>query len=322
MLLINCSLGQSICRAGVIQVKNRPFMPHDDFHVVILSVCVDYLTLTDPDAALDAVRKNIADNTVSLAFVLDYASRLITAPGHLSARERQQFVKLLKISQEALRKPQKANFSHSIVLIGNNLNEFPSWLYLDNPLAKPLNISLPQLQERRCYFAMAAEGFFNDIDFSIAENESSKKCSRCDTSNKAHAVYCAACGESLMLFHDSPVEPPVKPGNNLEKTDKDAHSPQAQLVCLSQPEFVFPVKNCQIVGRRGDVDITPLEKSIYISGEHARFSFCEGRWFLEHLSRTNSTYVNGIKLQPSIIQQLHDEDKITLANTTFLFREV
>ena len=52
MLLINCSLGQSICRTGVIQVKNRTFMPRDDFHVAILFVCVDYLTLTSEERAI------------------------------------------------------------------------------------------------------------------------------------------------------------------------------------------------------------------------------------------------------------------------------
>jgi len=52
----NCSLDQSICRTGVIQVKNRTFMPHDDFHVVILSICVDYLTLTLQSANCGAVQ--------------------------------------------------------------------------------------------------------------------------------------------------------------------------------------------------------------------------------------------------------------------------
>lgn len=127
--------------------------------------------LRDPDAALDAVRRVIATNTVPLAFILDYASRLLTAPEHLPLRERQQFVKLLKISREASRKPRGANFGHAVVLIGNKLNEFPAWLYLDNPLAKPLPINLPQPEERRSYFMMAAEGFFNDADFSGAERE-------------------------------------------------------------------------------------------------------------------------------------------------------
>jgi len=122
--------------------------------------------LIDPDAVLDAVRRVIAGNTVSIAFVLDYASRLITEPAHLSTKERQQFVKLLKISQEALRKPRGANFGHAIVLIGNNLNEFPGWLYLENPLAKPVNISLPQQVERQCHFMLAAEGFFSNKAFS------------------------------------------------------------------------------------------------------------------------------------------------------------
>lgn len=129
----------------------------------------DLKHLRDLDVALDAVRRVIANNDVLLAFVLDYAPRLIAAPDHLSSRERQQFVKLLKASRDASRKVLGSTFGHAIVLIGNKLNEFPSWLYLDNPLAKPLQIELPQPEERRGYFIRAAGGFFGADDLPTTE---------------------------------------------------------------------------------------------------------------------------------------------------------
>ncbi|MCW3488703.1 AAA family ATPase [Dethiobacter alkaliphilus] len=127
--------------------------------------------LLDPDDALDAVRRALAANSVLLAFVLDFSSRLIAAPGHLAPRERQQFVKILKASQEASRKIRGSSFSHSMVLVSSNLSELPVWLYLDNPLAKPLHVHLPQEEERRRYFEMAADGFYNAGSFSVEEKE-------------------------------------------------------------------------------------------------------------------------------------------------------
>jgi len=145
--------------------RNKPITPNGerkDF---------DLKHLRDLDAALDAVRRVIAGNTVLLAFVLDYAPRLIAAPEHLASRERQQFVKLLKASREATQRVRGATFGHALVLIGNKLNEFPAWLYLDNPLAKPLQLELPQPDERRCYFMRAAGGFFDADDLSLPEKE-------------------------------------------------------------------------------------------------------------------------------------------------------
>lgn len=127
--------------------------------------------LRDPDDTLDAVRRALTANSVPLAFVLDFASRLIAAPGHLAPRERQQFVKILKASREASRKVRGFALSHSIVLVSGNLSELPAWLYLDNPLAKPLHVHLPQDEERRRYFEMAADGFYHAGSFPIQEKE-------------------------------------------------------------------------------------------------------------------------------------------------------
>ncbi len=115
--------------------------------------------LRDIDSVLDAMRVALAKNPFPLALVLDYASRLITSPAHLAQRERHRFVKILKASQEASRKARGAAGNHVMILVCNRLNDLPAWLYLDNPLAKPLQIPLPQPVERRRYFEMAAVGF-------------------------------------------------------------------------------------------------------------------------------------------------------------------
>lgn len=165
------------------------------------------------------------------------------------------------------------------------------------------------------------------------------ECPRCGALNKANAFFCADCKESLiMISFGDPKKQQVKTdpeqsgGNVAIPTEAAEISPQSshpklslvQLECLSQPEFVFQLQNKKdgsVVGRQGDVDITPLNNSISISRKHARFFYQEGQWLLEHLSQSSHTYVNGIKVPAGCPQVVRDGDKITLANTSFLFRE-
>ncbi|MCW3488702.1 FHA domain-containing protein [Dethiobacter alkaliphilus] len=161
-------------------------------------------------------------------------------------------------------------------------------------------------------------------------SEEAKYCPHCDAPNKGHALYCSECMAGLMTF-DSPLEelaenkePAVDARENKAEVPvilPDMSEPLASLKCISQPEFVFPVRDNSLLGRQGDINVSPLERSIYISREHARFRFREGKWLLDHLSRNSHTYVNGIEVPGGSPQVICDGDKITLGNTSFLFRE-
>ncbi len=161
-------------------------------------------------------------------------------------------------------------------------------------------------------------------------SEETKYCPHCDAPNKAHALYCSECMAGLLTFDNPVAEPPeeakpaVAPGENEAEVPVMPpvnSEPAASLECLSQPEFVFPVRDDSLVGRQGDVNVSPLERSIYIAREHARFLFRDGKWLLDHLSQTSHTYVNGIEVPGGSPQVIRDGDKITLGNTSFLFRE-
>ncbi|MDH7576946.1 MAG: AAA family ATPase [Bacillota bacterium] len=117
--------------------------------------------LQDFDAALDAIRKVMANRDVPAAIVIDFASRLVSAPGHLLQKERLQFVKLLKCTTEASRVNIDGEaYNNVIILICDKLNDLPAWLYLNNPLAKPIQIDRPSDEERRRYFEMTAGAFY------------------------------------------------------------------------------------------------------------------------------------------------------------------
>lgn len=115
--------------------------------------------IRDFDSALNAVHRALGKNNAPLSFIIDHASRLVTAPGHLSPREGQQFVRLLKCAKKASAETMGRNSNHVLVLICDGLTDLPAWLYLCNPLVKTLEINLPAEEERRRYFEIALPGF-------------------------------------------------------------------------------------------------------------------------------------------------------------------
>lgn len=56
----------------------------------------------------------------------------------------------------------------------------------------------------------------------------------------------------------------------------------------------FDLHSGAVVGRRQGSDI--FLNDTYMSGEHARVTLHEGRWWLADLGSTNGTYVNGTRI--------------------------
>jgi hypothetical protein len=170
------------------------------------------------------------------------------------------------------------------------------------------------------------------------------KCPHCDAINKKNAVFCADCHESFMTFGSYPIDGDACQVRDMlgsaqlsnkeqeaELTNKEPISVShgtipsmvtAWLACLNQVEFIFELRSGWVVGRQGDVDMSPLEGSQYISRKHALFCFQEGKWQVEPLSQTSSTYVNGIIVPRGSRQVVRHGDKVTLGNKAFLFQEV
>jgi len=133
---------------------SQPAMPH----------------LRDFDAALDAVRRALFASNEPMAIVIDFASRLFGSTENLAQQERRQFVKLLKCVEEATIKKQGKASNHVLVLISDRLTDLPAWLYLHHPLVKPLQIGLPDQEERRIYFESALDGFYHG---QVSDNDKS-----------------------------------------------------------------------------------------------------------------------------------------------------
>jgi energy-coupling factor transporter ATP-binding protein EcfA2 len=114
----------------------------------------------DFDSALRAIRQALQHSREPLAIVIDHSSRLITSSDHLSPDERRQFTLLLKCMEDAAVKGGGRSMNHVLVLVCDKLQDLPSWLYVKHPMAKTLQVELPDDLERRRYFEMAETGFF------------------------------------------------------------------------------------------------------------------------------------------------------------------
>ena len=158
-----------------------------------------------------------------------------------------------------------------------------------------------------------------------------KKCPNCGATYEVNKMCCDNCKESL--WNVKPIEIMSTSDGDKKLIDEKEQfkendnkvatlrlPPQPRLDCVNQPDFVFEIKDGAIIGRDGDIDISSLYNSDYISGKHAAFHFNNGNWYIEDLKSMNGTLVNQVRLQENQKQIIYEGDKITLANVTFIFR--
>ncbi len=114
-----------------------------------------------PEAAVDAIRAALANSTVPCAFVVEFASRLVANPAQLHAYDdRVLFLKLFRSSQESVRvRVGDGTLNNHLTLVCDKLNDLPSWLYLDNPSTKLIQVELPDAAQRGARFDSLAPGF-------------------------------------------------------------------------------------------------------------------------------------------------------------------
>jgi len=116
--------------------------------------------LADPDQALDAIRRVIANREVPVVINFLSASRLTSYPNQPHPKERIHFLKLAKCIQEASLISLGERFLYNmVVLVCDKLNDLPTWLFLNNPLTKSIQIDRPNDEERRHYMNIYFRAF-------------------------------------------------------------------------------------------------------------------------------------------------------------------
>ena len=115
------------------------------------------------DNVLSFFRYLVANKSKLSAGIINYSSRFSMNPNSLAENERRIFLKLLKAAQEArtIRTPQGKK-NNILIFICDKLNDIPSWLLLDNPLTKGIEILKPNKKERLRFFNVQNQFFYHE----------------------------------------------------------------------------------------------------------------------------------------------------------------
>ena len=115
------------------------------------------------DNVLSFFRYLVANKSKLSAGIINYSSRFSMNPNSLAENERRIFLKLLKAAQEArtIRTPEGKK-NNILIFICDKLNDIPSWLLLDNPLTKGIEILKPDKSERLRFFNVQNQFFYHE----------------------------------------------------------------------------------------------------------------------------------------------------------------
>jgi MoxR-like ATPase len=106
--------------------------------------------LADPEPAVQRMAAALANREQPAAFVLHFASRLLSAPDRLSRPEQALFTRILKASldsREVLR--EGARWSNVLILVCDKINDLPAFLYLNNPRCRSIQVDRPSAADRQ-----------------------------------------------------------------------------------------------------------------------------------------------------------------------------
>jgi len=114
---------------------------------------------------LDRFRRVLANPSRLVSIVVDHASQLASSRDHLNAEERANFVKMLKASRESQRirkgegEDKVSLLYNNLILICEKITDIPTWLYLNNPFARCIEIEKPSSTDRRRHFGTYSRQF-------------------------------------------------------------------------------------------------------------------------------------------------------------------
>ncbi|QUA54667.1 AAA family ATPase [Aristaeella lactis] len=95
------------------------------------------------------VETALIQNESPTVVIMDFASRYICDPSHLTQPEIDGFTILMQASLDAQEvKTENGILKNLVILLVNKLNDVPAWYYLDNPNVKAILLKTPSKEER------------------------------------------------------------------------------------------------------------------------------------------------------------------------------
>ncbi|TYB66628.1 AAA domain-containing protein [Nonomuraea sp. PA05] len=106
--------------------------------------------------SMDALRKHltaVAQGPARMALVIDYASRLLVSPAHISQDEHDFFRFALKLAEQATPRlggppERQAALFNPLIWLVDGERDLPAWLMTSGPRVRTIGVALPGLDER------------------------------------------------------------------------------------------------------------------------------------------------------------------------------
>lgn len=109
-----------------------------------------------PADALGILRRALAQDTESAAFIIDFAELILLNPDHHDRNDRQ----ILALTKKAMIEAAQVGVVRNLlVLVVNDLAAVPEWLYRDEPFIQPIEALRPSFDERHAYLRTISDRF-------------------------------------------------------------------------------------------------------------------------------------------------------------------
>jgi hypothetical protein len=159
-----------------------------------------------------------------------------------------------------------------------------------------------------------------------------KICPSCGGENELYARNCKEkrCRQSLANVNavqlEQAVEPPPPSINLAYDASQSGPQPTAVIPALGRlemtepPHLLIEVTGSGNLGRGAETDLSCIPRAEHISRHHAQIVRQGGGHKIVAFSSTSGTFVQGRKIEPNQPTPISDGTKITLGNSTFVFR--
>jgi pSer/pThr/pTyr-binding forkhead associated (FHA) protein len=96
---------------------------------------------------------------------------------------------------------------------------------------------------------------------------------------------------------------------------------KAEVYLEDDPGFRFVLLDGLTIGREGDINVSSLPDSKYVSRVQATFLKEGASWYVRDENSRNSTFVNSVRLEPGEKRMLRNDDLISFGLMSFVFKE-
>lgn len=149
-------------QGGTTEVPERVRQARQQDDALERSLRSGRTSLREPRDALAAARRAMSQSEVAVAVVMRYADVVLQDPSAPDRIDREVALWVKKAGHDArlvggAGAPQLRNL---LVLVADDLDQVPAWLYRDDPLFAPVQISLPDRQDREAFLTRYLEHFY------------------------------------------------------------------------------------------------------------------------------------------------------------------